>query len=166
MRTTGICAGLIALGSAAMVASAGDVWVGNNLGEIDRHQPMGASVVFPTLCTRVNAMVFQGKTLFLADAFGNIWKVNSDTLAIQSFPQAFISTTLAIHNGDLLSGSPDGRVRRIGTGDGLVKSTMIVGSTVDAINVEGDTLYIGGHDTLIRRGGATAGRSRKPTALS
>jgi len=157
MRTTRLSSGFFALVSAATMASAGDVWVGNGLGEIDRHQPMGTNVVFPTLCTQVNAMVFQGKTLFLADAFGNIWKVNTDTLTSEFFPQSFISTTLAIHNGDLLSGSADGKLRRMRTSDGTVLSTMTIGSTVDAITVEGDTVYIGGHDTFIRRGSAMAG---------
>lgn len=157
MRTARLFSGLIALASAAAGASAGDVWVGNDLGEIDRHQPMGIQVVFPTLCTQVNAMVFQGKTLFLADAFGNIWKVNSDTLSTEFFPQSFITTTLAIYKGDLVAGSADGKVRRIRTSDGAVLSTMTIGSTVDAIAVDGDTLYIGGHDTLIRKGSVATG---------
>jgi outer membrane protein assembly factor BamB len=138
-------------------AMAGDVWVGNGLGEIDRHQPLGTQVVFPTLCTQVNAMVFQGSTLFLADAFGNIWKVNGETLNSEFFPQSFIATSLAIHNGDLIAGSADGNLRRIRTSDGAVMTTRLIGSTVDAITVDGDTIFIGGHDTFIRKGGAMTG---------
>lgn len=158
MRSIKLSCGLLALASALSgTAMAGDIWVGNATGEIDRHRPMGTEVVFSTLCTQVVASVALGNDLFLADASGTIWKVSTTDLNIQAFGQAFVSTCLTVHNGDLLAGSADGKVRRIRTSDGAVLSTLTIGGQVHAVIVDGDTLFTGGHDTFIRKGNAAAG---------
>ena len=43
-----------------------------------------------------------------------------EDLNIQAFGQSFVSTCLTVHNGDLLAGSADGKVRRIRATDGAV----------------------------------------------
>ncbi len=154
MRSFLLSCGLLA--AASGVALAGDVWVGNTSGRIDRHRPMGTDTVFPTLCTQISASVFSGGKLYLADSFGTIWSIGVADLSSQFFPQAFITNALAIHNGDLLSAGSDGKLRRISTTDGAVLSTVTIGGQVHALTVEKNMVYMGGHDTLIRRG-STAG---------
>jgi len=150
MRKFLLSCSLLALASGS--ALAGDVWVGNNIGRIDRHQPMGTQTVFPTLCTQISALVTSGERMYLADSFGNIWSVGMKDLDTQFFPQSFITTALAVHNGDLLAASTDGKLRRIRITDGAVTSTITIGGLVHSLTVEGDIVFMGGHDTLIRRG--------------
>ncbi len=149
--------GLFTVVGLAATAQAGDIWIGNASGQIDRNAPLGTQTVFPTLCTQVNAMVAVGPKLYLADSFGSIWKLDTSTLSFDFMPQSFTTTSLAVHNGDLLAGSSDGKLRRIRVSDGVVLSTVTIGATVDALAVEGDTVFIGGHDTLIRKGAAASG---------
>jgi WD40 repeat protein len=155
MRRFMLSCGVLAL--AGGTALAGDVWVGNNIGRVDKHTPGGTQTVFSTLCTQVVATVASGRTLYLADSFGNIWSVGTSDLTFQFFPQSFMTNALAVHNGDLLSAGTDGKIRRIRTSDGAVLSTLTIGGQVHALTVEGDTLYMGGHDTFIRKGNAVSG---------
>lgn len=153
MRSFILSCGLLAVSSGA--ALAGDVWIGNNVGRVDRNQPMGTQTIFPTLCTQIAASTFHNKNLFLADSFGTIWKVSTKDMSVEFFQQSFIITALTVHNGDLLAAATDGKLRRIRTSDGAVMSTVTIGGVVHALTVEGDTVYMGGHDTMIRRGSAT-----------
>lgn len=155
MSQTKLSFGLAAVLAMSGAASAGDIWVGNTSGEVDRHRPMGTQVVFPTLCTQIAAMAVKGQTVYLADAFGNIWAIDSVTQGVNFFPQSFITNSLVVHNGDLLAGGADNKVRRIRTSDGAVTATMSVSGQVHTLAIDGDTLYIGGHDTFLRKGSAT-----------
>jgi outer membrane protein assembly factor BamB len=152
MRTAPLSLGVFALAASAASALAGDIWIGNSSGQIDRNAPLGTQTVFQTLCTQVNAMTSIGSSLFLADSFGNLWKLDTQALSFEFLSEPFVTTSLAAHNGDLLAGSADGKLRRIRISDGAILSTMTIGATVDALSVEGDTVFIGGHDTLIRKG--------------
>lgn len=155
MRRWKAMCGVVALAGASTMA--GDVWVGNNIGQLDRNNPAGTLTIFQTLCTEVRSMVAMGERLYLADAFGNIWSVGTKDMTFQFFPQAFMTNALAVHNGDLLSAGSDGHLRRIRTSDGTVVSTRSIGGQVHALTVDGDTVYMGGHDTIIRRGNAMTG---------
>jgi outer membrane protein assembly factor BamB len=155
MRRFMLSCGLLAL--AAGSALAGDVWVGNNIGRIDRNRPMGTETIFSTLCTQVMATTASGQRLYLADSFGNIWSVGLNDLTFEFFPQTFMTNALTVHNGDLLAACTDGKVRRIRTTDGAVTATLTIGGQVHALTVDGDTLYMGGHDTFIRKGNANTG---------
>lgn len=147
--------GVVALAGAAAMAD--DVWVGNNIGQLDRNNPAGTSTIFQTLCTEVRCTVALGDRVYLADAFGNVWSVGTKDMTFQFFPQTFMTNALAVHNGDLLSAGSDGKLRRIRTSDGAVLSTLTIGGQVHALTVDGDTVFMGGHDTLIRRGSALTG---------
>lgn len=150
----------IAMAPAATLAD--DVWIAGDLGQVSASRPTGVSVIFPTLCTQVVAMTASGDRVYLLDPWQNVWGLDANTGAVVSstfiaFPQA---SAMAIHGGDLLVGGTDGWVRRFRLTDGQLLASHNTFRAVHAMTVKGDTVYVGGHHTIIQSGHARNGAYR------
>jgi outer membrane protein assembly factor BamB len=142
----------------AAPAFAGDIYVGTSIGEVFRHTSMGSSQVFPSMCTAIDSMAGDGRTLYVADTFGSVFIVR--TTEGNSMTSIFLpaaANAMAIHNGMLIVGSADGWIRRVDPQTGAVVGSWQVNSSVEALAVVGDTVYAGGHNTFIYKGHAVTG---------
>lgn len=149
---------LLSLAFCAMPVLADDIYVGSSIGEVYRYGAAGTSLVFPTMCTSIDSMASIGRTLYIADGFANVFRVQTskgNTWDMLLLPGA--ANSMVAHGGALLTGSRDGKIRRINPQTGAAIWTQQVQSTLEAIVVTGDTFYAAGHNTLIYKGNANTG---------
>lgn len=155
-----VAAAAVLTGVSGALAQGGRVYAGSLNGAVLTGFGQVGQFGFLGLCSGpIRAMTRDANVLLLGTTSGDVYRFDlASGQVLGSFTLPTPPTAMAMHGAVLVVGAETGPILRVDPSSGVVLGSFAapVGG-VHAMQIQGDTLFVGAHNTFVSRGNAKSG---------